>query len=76
MSPMIPGTGASRRDVEEVVAKLDKKLTRSGRVTTMISIGFTFVGAGIEVFIKADYGFIFIALGVLGIGIGLTLWRG
>lgn len=77
MGDNIPGPGgASRKDVEEVVEKIEKKLTRSGWVSTILGIGFTLAGTGIEYFIKADYGFVFIALGVLGIGIGLTLWKG
>lgn len=68
--------GASRKDVEEIATKIEKKLIRTGVASTILGIAFSFTGTGIEILVKADFGFILIAIGILGIGIGLTLWKG
>jgi hypothetical protein len=71
----LSSSGASRKDMEEVVEKIEKKLIRSGRASTILGIIFSLTGMSVEYFVKADYGFILIAMGILGIVVGFTLWK-
>ncbi|MEA2074296.1 MAG: hypothetical protein U9O85_00940 [Euryarchaeota archaeon] len=68
-------SGTSREDMEEVVEKIEKKLIRSGIASTILGIIFSLTGMSVEYFVKADYGFILIAMGILGIVVGFTLWK-
>lgn len=67
--------GATRKDVEEVVAKIGRKLARTGIVSTILGIAISIGGIAIELLIKAEYGFVLMAIGALGIGTGLALLK-
>jgi hypothetical protein len=69
------GPGASKEDVEEIAIKVEKKLIRVGVASTILGTVYFLAGTAIEILVKADFGYIIIAIGILGIGVGLTLWK-
>ena len=71
--------GASRKDVLEATNNLTKALQRtinlSAIVGTIVSFVIAIAGIAVEFLLVADFGYVLIAIGVLGIATGLTLWR-
>jgi hypothetical protein len=71
--------GASRKDVLEATNNLTNALQRtinlSAIVGTVVSSVITIAGIAVELLLVADFGYVLIAIGILGIAIGFTLWR-
>ena len=73
------GGGASRAEVarvgSDIVLAIGKKISRAGLVGFIVSLVIGIAGTVVELLLKADFGYVLIAMGILGTSIGITLWR-
>ena len=68
-----PTSGATKEDVRRIANELEHRLELSGLITFVLGFLVTIWGILVEFLVKADFGYVLIAVGVLALVQGIII---